>query len=158
MFKFNGKELKENIEIKKLTLEGEKFFYEKGHKIKENEIFKFNSLEFTINAKDEDKKYGISFMIDYPERLLELPIGKEVNINKLINESEAYWNLGIDEKYVYMELECVNFNIKKITEKDFLFKIDINYDYQYFKSLKTINYKLEINFKFNYDKDVIEKR
>ena len=157
MFKFNKKELKEEIEIKKITLKQEKFFYEKGKKVKENEIEEYDSLVFSISAKDKSKEYGISFIIDYPEKLLELPLNKKININEYINKSDAYWNLGIEKKYEEIEFQDINFYMTRYNDKDFIFEIIVNYEYQYFKSLETINYSMEIKFNFNYDNYIVEK-
>ena len=157
MFKFNKKELKEEIEIKKITLKQEKFFYEKGKKVKENEIEEYDSLAFSISAKDKSKEYGISFIIDYPEKLLKLPLNKKININEYINKSDAYWNLGIEKNYEEIEFQDINFYMTRYNDKDFIFEIIVNYEYQYFKSLETINYSMEIKFNFNYDNYIVEK-
>ena len=149
MFKFNKQELKEKIEITKSTFTVTKFFYEKGIKVKENEEYQFDSYNFIIHGLREDKEYVLDFLLDYPNDLLDLPLNKKIKVNEYLHE--LYMKLDNDRVIDDTDLLCGNFYLIRLDDKIFSIEIIINFVFQYFKSLKEINYDIDINFKFNID-------
>ena len=149
MFKYNKQELKEKIEITKSTFTVTKYFYEKGVKVKENEEYQFDSYNFIIHGLSEDKEYELDFMLDYPNDLLDLPLNQKIKINEYLHE--LYMKLDNDRVIDDTDLLCGNFYLKRLDDKIFSIEIIINFVFQYFKSLKEINYDIDVNFKFNID-------
>ena len=149
MFKYNKQKLKEKIEITKSTSTVTKYFYEKGVKVKENEEYQFDSYNFIIHGLSEDKEYVLDFILDYPNGLLDLPLNQKIKINEYLHE--LYIKLDNDRVIDDTDLPYVNFYLTRLDDKYFYIEIIINFVFQYFKSLKEINYDIDINFKFNID-------
>ena len=149
MFKYNKQELKEKIEITKSTFTVTKYFYEKGVKVKENEEYQFDSYNFIIHGLSEDKEYVLDFILDYPNCLLDLPLNQKIKINEYLHE--LYMKLDNDRVIDDTDLLYGNFYLTRLDDKYFYIEIIINFVFQYFKSLKEINYDIDINFKFNID-------
>ena len=149
MFKYNKQKLKEKIEITKSAFTVTKFFYEKGVKVKENEEYQFDSYNFIIHGLREDKEYVLDFLLDYPNDLLDLPLNKKIKVNEYLHE--LYMKLDNDRVIDDTDLLYGNFYLTRLDDKTFSIKIKVNIVFQYFKSLKEINYDIDINFKFNID-------
>ena len=88
-------------------------------------------------------------MLDYPNDLLDLPLNQKIKINEYLHE--LYMKLDNDRVIDDTDLLCGNFYLIRLDDKIFSIEIIINFVFQYFKSLKEINYDIDINFKFNID-------